>query len=125
MKFVPGHIHNTENLIDRLNDTMIDNDKDLTFISLDVKNLYPSIPIMEAITEIMKFLKINWDKINSYGICIESVEKMLKFVSYNYEISYNGKHYLQIKGCPMGAHFGPPFAVLFMNSVEKIALERL
>ena len=45
-------------------------------------------------------------------------EKCLKFITYNYEISFNGEVYLQIGGFPMGIHYASPFAIIFMN-VEK------
>ena len=50
---------------------------------------------------------------------------MLKFISYNYEISYNNKIYLQVKDCPMGTHFSPPFAIIFMNYIEAKAIKIL
>ena len=51
--------------------------------------------------------------------------KLLKFVSFNYEITYNDKVYLQIKGCPMGSHYAPPFAIIYMNHIELKALSLL
>ena len=32
---------------------------------------------------------------------------------------------MQIKGCPMGAHFAPPFAIITMHRIEKTALQKL
>lgn len=127
VKFVPAHISSTNSLINEMNNNAdirnCDNDKIL--ISLDVKNLYPSIPINDGIREIENFATQHWNKINSYGLSVEDLMDCLKFVSYNYEITYNEKTYLQIKGCPMGTHFSPPFAIIYMNSIEQTALEKL
>ena len=35
------------------------------------------------------------------------------------------KFYKQISGVPMGAHFAPSFAIIFMNYVEETALRKL
>ena len=126
VKFVPAHLDSSKSLIKILNENA---DKfvneDYVFISLDVQNLYPSIPIAEAIAEIETFAKIHWNKIDNYGFRVEDLVDFLKFISYNYEITYNNKTYLQIKGCPMGAHFAPPFAIIYMNAIETIALDNL
>ena len=73
----------------------------------------------------MKFATENWQKIINYDLDLDSIEKMLKFICYNYEITYNDRFYKQIKGCPMGTHFSPPFAIIFMNSLENKALNLL
>ena len=50
---------------------------------------------------------------------------MLKFISYNYEVEFEEKVYLQIKGVPMGSHFAPPLAIIFLSHVEEQALTSL
>ena len=123
-KFVPAHFANTEELIAKLN--IIENVmRDQTFVSLDVKNLYPSIPISDGIAKVSNFMVEHWDKIEHFGLDIHCVKNMLNFICHNYEISYNEKHYLQIKGCPMGSHFSPPFAIIYMHTVETETLMSL
>ena len=126
LRFIPSYIKNTEHLIQILNDI----DKDMltdgkVFVSLDVVNLYPSIPIDEAITAVLDFAKTYWHEIDNYGLSIKELQTCLSFVSYNYEVQYEDQTYLQIKGCPMGAHFSPPFAIIFMHNIEAEALSRL
>ena len=55
----------------------------------------------------------------------DDVIKCLKFVCYNYHIQYDYNTYRQIKGCPMGARFSPPFAIIYMYHVEKEAINIL
>jgi len=100
-------------------------DEKMTFISLDVKQLYSSIPLQHGITTVMNFISQYWMNISNYGFTLKDVEDFLKFVIYNYEINYNNKTYLQINGCPMGSHFAPAFAILYMNFIEKTALDIL
>ena len=98
---------------------------DHVFISLDVVNLYPSIPIEFGINTVFEFATTNWNKIDPMGLSPEDLKRALTFIAYNYEIEYNEKNYLQIKGCPMGAHFAPPFAIVVMHTIETQALKIL
>ena len=93
-----------------------------TFISLDVISLYPSIPIADGIQAVLDVANAHWDEIDSLGLSPNDLQRCLTFVCYNYEIKYKEVTYLQIKGCPMGAHFAPPFAILMMHKLETAAL---
>ena len=73
----------------------------------------------------MKFVNDNWNNFDNHGFCPSEIENFLKFVCFNNEVYYNNKTYLQIRGCPMGSHFAPAFAVIYMNHVETIALNKL
>ena len=74
---------------------------------------------------VSEFAREYWSKIDSFNMSEEQFLKLLTFVSYNSEIQYNNKLYLQIKGCPMGSHYAPPFAIIFMSYVETKALTLL
>ena len=53
------------------------------------------------------------------------LRKALTFVCNNYEIQFKEGTYKQIKGCPMGAHFALPFAIITMHHLENVALKML
>ena len=99
--------------------------KDQVFISLDVVNLHPRIPIIEGIKYNLITLRKYWNELDNFGVSIEYVEKLLHFVCYNYEIKYENKFYKQVLGVPMGAHFAPPFSIIFMHHIESEAIKRL
>ena len=107
----------------------LDNLKNLndseTFISLDVVSLYPSVPLELALEVIDNFARKYWTRINNFGLSKDDFKKCLRFVTYNYEITFNGSVYLQVSGVPVGTHFAPPFAVIFMDYIENIALTTL
>ena len=124
--FVPANIKNSSEIIQILNEHNTSGlDPSYTFISLDVVSLYPSIPITDGIKAVLDFAAVHWSKIKVFGLTLDDLRRCLTFVCYNYEIKYNDVTYLQIKGCPMGAHFAPPFAILMMHEVETKALSRL
>ena len=87
-----------------------DLDQSLTFISLDVISLYPNIDF--GVKTVMEYAENHWDKIKNLDLTINTLQKCLSFICYNYEIILENETYLQIKGCPMGAHFAPAFAIL-------------
>ena len=120
LKYIPSYIKNTDDLISKL--SSIDQcDTGKVFVSLDIKNLYSNIPIQEGIEYISQFIENHWDQLDTYGLTLDAVKKILSFVSFNYEIEYNGKHHIQKKGCPMVTHYSPPFALIFISFTEQKA----
>jgi len=126
VQYVPANVKNTRDLLDNIK--LIETDDfnlNFTFVSLDVVNLYPSIPIEFGITAVLEIAVKHWKEINNFKLSTDDLERCLKFICYNYEIQFKDKIYLQKKGCPMGAHFAPPFAILTMHKVENKALQIL
>jgi hypothetical protein len=124
--YVPTNVKNTEELVSELESIRMQGlNSNLTFISLDVVALYPSIPLDYGIKATLEIAEKHWAKIDNFDLSIEELKRCLVFICYNYEIKYKDNVYLQIKGCPMGAHFAPPFAILTMNKIEKEALQKL
>ena len=126
VKFVPSNVKNTDELTDLLDQHAKHfTEADGTFVSLDVRNLYPSIPLDFGIETTIAFAKQHWQNIKNFGLTLSQLESCLKFICYNYEIKFNDRVFKQRKGCPMGAHFSPPFAIITMSRIENEALERL
>jgi len=124
LEFVPAHLNSSDEIINEISKlNNLDNSE--IFISLDVISLYPSVPLDLALTVVNNFARKYWPTIDSLGLTCEDFEKCLKFVTYNYEITFNNKVYLQVGGVPMGTHYAPPFAVIFMDFIETTALTAL
>ena len=122
---VISSIKSTDELIEYLRNISLPRKNNLTFISLDVKNLYTSIPLLHGIETVIKFVKEHENTFDSYGFSHSEIEKFLKFITFNNEVYYNNKTYLQIQGCPMGSHYAPAFAIIYMNHIENMALNKL
>jgi hypothetical protein len=130
LEHIPTHLSNGTTLIktvDELNSASMGrlNKNDYKIISLDVVNLYPSIPLKEGIDMVLGMIHSLKDKINLYGLSLEQIYELLIFVCYNYEIVFNNKNYLQLRGVPMGARFAPPFAIITMHAIETEAISKL
>ena len=125
IQFVHTNVKNSKSVIDDLKSIEFNQNCPSTFISLDVNNLYPSIPIKHGIEIVSNFLTQHWNDINTFSLSHDNVLNCLKFVSYNHYIKYNSITYRQIRGCPMGARFSPPFAIIYLYHIEQAALEIL
>ena len=101
------------------------NTKDLEVISLDVVNLYPSIPLKEGLIWVLQKTKKHAEEIDWGLLNYEWLHKMLDFTCNNYIVEFNGKLYKQIAGVPMGARFAPPFSIIVMDHIENEALTLL
>jgi hypothetical protein len=97
-KLVPTNLLNVETAlkkIDELNQNTPPTGKKWALMSLDVKSLYPSIPITKGIEEIIKFLADKIDEVDTLGISLANIKLALEFVCTNYEVEFNNKAYLQ------------------------------
>ena len=83
------------------------NTAELGIISLDVVNLYPSIPLWDGINKVIEFIK-TCKNIRWFGLSLNLIREMLYVICFNYEVRFKNIIYLQKKGVPMGARFAPP-----------------
>ena len=126
VQYVPANLKNSKELKEILKSVDLNlKSTNPTFISLDVVSLYPSIPLDFGLDCALELAENNWNNIDNMGLTVDQMMNCLKFVCYNYEIQYGDKVYKQIKGCPMGAHFAPPFAIITMHKIETMALSLL
>ena len=127
LPFLSHHLQKTENflahmrLVNRDLHSMSSNR--IVSFSLDVVSLYPSIPILRAVDVVMSYIDKLFLNLDFFGIHVDLIKHMLKFVCLNYEIQFGKKIFLQVKGLPMGAHFAPLMASIYMDFVELQALK--
>lgn len=86
-------------------------------ISLDVSNMYPSIPTEAAIKALSA--KLKEDSFNYHGINWSDVEVLLRMVLGSTVFEFNGKFYRQKSGLPIGSRISGLLASLFMDEMEK------
>jgi hypothetical protein len=86
---------------------------------MDVKAIYPSVPRKEAREATEKAL----EKRSNKDIPTDEVVRMMDMVLENNNFSFNGKHYVQIKGKAIGSHLGMNYASVLLGSWEKHCLK--
>ena len=83
-------------------------------VTMDVSSLYTSIPHKEGLTAVAHALESRPNPTISTRVIL----KLLYLVLHLNNFCFNDRHYLQIKGCAMGAKCSGSYADLFMGRFE-------
>ena len=86
--------------------------------TLDVCNLYGSIPIQEAIDSVMNLIGANQTKLNLFGSSLTDIRALLNHVLTNNYVRLGTNVYKQTEGIAMGNRVAPPVAIAFMHIFE-------
>lgn len=122
LKYVPAHLENSLELIENIKNVSTSESK--FPCSLDVCAMYTSIPIKDAIDNVIFMLEFN--KINVLkGLQLHQIQKLLTILLDNTYFSFEDKIFQQIRGLPMGSSLSGIMAILFMDTLEKRALTSL
>ena len=90
----------------------------LILCTIDVVGLYPNIPHEEGLIAITKALDTRKDKTISADSLIELAECVLK----NNICEHDKYVFKQLKGTAIETKMAPPYAIIFMDSLEKETL---
>ena len=83
------------------------------FFSIDVINLYGSIPVEEAIEAVIEKLKTHIHEVDTFGLTPDDIQALLTQCLNENVFSFNEQHYRQKLGVAMGNPCAPPIAILF------------
>ena len=108
-----SYLKNSQDLIQILESTKY-NQQDITLVSADVNELYPSIPIHDGLNA-LKFTisKENWNEDQ-----INFIYDLAEFVLTNNIFTFKDKTYIQIFGTAMGTCFAVAYANIFLDHLE-------
>ena len=121
--FVPAHLTNTQDYLQRLKTQFpCGLPAGSIVFSVDVSNLYGSIPISEAIQATLSLIKKHWDKIDTFGTTLHDIEVPLKYCLENNFVRFGQKYFKQTVGVAMGSRIAPPLAIVFMDAIESMLL---
>ena len=131
LKYIPTHVPSTSIFKDRLLDISRNSPHKLSnFASLDVRDLYGSIPIEDSgdtigvITAAVNFYDTFKDECE-LKITRNDVGTLLKLCLSSDIIHFDGKAYKQLNGLAMGNNIAPILAIIYMHFVESEVLSRL
>ena len=127
LKFVPTHLWDTRDFLDTLATHTVESGipEGSIFFSIDVVNLYGSIPISEAIEAATEKLTAHLEEVDTFGLSPEDVKTLLEHCLNKNVFSFDGKFYRQTLGIAMGNPCAPPVAILFLDRFESRALENV
>ena len=92
------------------------------FFSIDVVNLYGSIPVAEAIEAAKEKLGVHGRDIDTFGLSHDDVCTLLDQCLHNNVFSFGDAFYRQKVGIAMGNPCAPPLAIIFLDRFEQRAL---
>ena len=125
LKYVPTHLWDTGDFLSKLGKHSQEQGipKDSIFFSIDVINLYGSIPISEAIDAVCDTLGAHLQEVDTYGLTADDVRSLLEHSLQKNVFSFDNEFYRQTLGIAMGNPCAPPIAILFLDRLERRAVE--
>ena len=123
LTFVPAHLKNTYDFLNRLNQTFPAGiPVDSILFTVDVANLYGNIPIEEAIESTIKLMSKHKSKIDLLGLDTDTIKTLLSHCLTNNYVRFGQRYFKQTEGIAMGSRMAPPLAIIFMHAVESMML---
>ena len=132
-KFVAGHLRkyvqdapsfiiDTKDFVDKLKDIRVSDDEIL--VSFDVKSLFTSVPVQDAI-DVIREVICNDDMFEqTTSITTDTMMELLRISLASTSFQFRGKHYELQDGLAMGSPLSPAVANIFMTKLEERALEQ-
>ena len=124
LAFVPTHLKDTRDFLSRAADHCRTHPltEGAIFFSVDVVNLYGSIPIGEAIEAVREKLLAHGKDIDTFGLTYDDICALLDQCLNNNVFSFGDSYYRQKLGIAMGNPCAPPLAIIFLDRFEQQAL---
>ena len=123
LPYVPAHLDSEDQFISILQEVESEVTSDDILFSLDVVALYPSIPIDDAISKIIRFAGEHKEEIEQFGILLPEIEEGLRLILHNNIFRFGNDLYKQKRGVAMGNRLAPTVAILFMHFIESRGLD--
>ena len=87
-------------------------------VTMDVVEVYTSIPINEGVDAVMEVLQTHQVDINMFGLDITSIRELLQFVLKSNYFRFGTQIYRQVDGVAMRDILAQPFAIILMHALE-------
>ena len=114
------YIKNSRELKEKIKNWRVERNEVL--VSYDVKNLYPSIPIDEALRLVEKLLNDCRTLKNITDLSVRSIMELLKWMFSLAYCEFDGKHYVLGSG-PIGLGATGEIAMMYMEEFQLRAME--
>ena len=121
---IPAHLRNTDEYLKRLQDKYPGHQlpQNAIVFSIDVVNLYGSIPLADAVSAVTEMLAEHREDIDLCGLTPDDVARLLSHCLENNTFRFDDDHYKQRVGIAMGNKVAPPVAIIFMHRFEQAAI---
>ncbi|KFD45032.1 hypothetical protein M513_14091 [Trichuris suis] len=117
-------VKNSKTFVNEIRNYNLETDEIL--VSYDVKELFPSIPISDALDTLYNLLNADTNLLSITKLNPFHIIKLVSFCMQegNYFL-FDNKFYKQSNGVPMGSPLSPVMAEIFMESFERQMFEKV
>ena len=119
---VPSHLRDIHSHLDILSRLPVEELKGLDFYTADVVSLYTNLSIEYCIDSLIEFASEHWDKLDSLGLTLVDLHKILDLVLSNSFFTYDFKLYIQLIGLFMGCAPSPLCAIIRVYFFERASV---
>ena len=129
-QLLPNRVKSTDEFLQKLrssypNNMTVPNSADGFQTSLDVENMYPTLPTNDrALNVIKSYIEKYKDQINMLGFSTSHILSMLEFVLSHTYIKSGHKFYLQKRGIGTGSHSSGAYAEILVDHTYKCASQK-
>ena len=116
---VKSYIKDTNDFLKKLRD-LSDLAQDSIICTIDIVDLYPSIP-----NEGLRFLRNVLERRSNKNVCTDTLIEVAELVLRNNYFEFNEQYLKQIRGTAIGTKFAPPYAIIYMASLQEDFLKTL
>ena len=117
----PYFIENTQHFVEEISKLEIEDDE--VMVSFDVKSLFTSVPVKDAVRAIRETLEAETMLQERTGVNTEGLMKLIDLCTSTTHFKFRNRHYQLTDGLPMGSPASQRIANIFMNKLEHTALQ--
>ena len=115
-----SYLANTSDFVRKLAPISIKTEE--IIVSFDVKSLFTSVPVDDAISAIREIVSLDEDFEQRSCISVDTLEEMLRICLVSTNFQFRDEYYELTDGLAMGSPLSPAVANLFMAKLEEKAL---
>ena len=119
LKHVPSNLQNIHEHLSILQSIPKEELAGKQFFSADVTSLYTNINVAASVQDLVDMAEEHWEELDTWGLELVDIQKLLEFVLCNPYFTYNGKTYRQLVGLFMGSKPSPLAAIIRVYSYER------
>lgn len=112
--FIPSYVKDTPDFLNRIKD-IGHIPTGAILVTMDVVSLYTNIPHLDGLNA----MEVMLNRTNIESSAIPWIRKAAQCVLTNNNLTFDGKHYLQLEGTAMGSRMAPKYACAFMAILEE------
>ena len=119
LNFISCHLINIHQHLKQLSDIEPSSLEGLKLYTADVTALFTDVNVEKCIGYVLDLAEQHWEEVETYGLKLVDLQKLLEVVMGNSYFTFNGRLYVQIYGTFIGCSASTPCAIITVYWLEK------